>query len=235
VAVKTFTFKHFEVVHEQASMPIGTDAVLLGAWAEQEEAARILDIGTGCGIIALMLAQRYSEATLDAVDIDEASINEALGNFSKSPFAGRVVAEHIDIKDLRRPKRFDLIVSNPPYFTEEILSPKQTRAQARHGISLSYDDLLWTVNRLLSADGAFCCVLPEANIKAFVLKAEKNGLLLNKTTHIKYNEKKPVSVSLLRFSRYDEGLNIDTLVLHNDQGKPTEKYKALVADFYLWA
>lgn len=216
-------------------MPIGTDAVLLGAWATHEAPARILDIGTGCGVIALMLAQRYTEATIDAVDIDEASIHEATENFKNSPFADRLLAEQIDVKDLKRPKRFDLIVSNPPYFTENVLSPEQARANARHGLSLNYGDLLWCVNRLLGVDGNFCCVLPEANIKAFILKAEGNGLIINKITNIQYNEKKPVSVSLLSFSRYEEGLEIDTLILHDELGKPTEEYKALVAGFYLWA
>lgn len=216
-------------------MPIGTDAVLLGAWATHEGPARILDIGTGCGVIALMLTQRYTEATIDAVDIDEASIQEATENFKNSPFADRLLAEQIDVKDLKRPKRFDLIVSNPPYFTENVLSPEQARANARHGLSLNYGDLLWCVNRLLGIDGNFCCVLPEANIKAFILKAESNGLIINKITNIQYNEKKPISVSLLRFSRYEEGLEIDTLILHDEQGKPTEEYKALVAGFYLWA
>jgi tRNA1Val (adenine37-N6)-methyltransferase len=182
-----------------------------------------------------MLAQRYTEATIDAVDIDEASIQEATDNFKSSPFADRLLAEHIDVKELKRPKRFDLIVSNPPYFTENVLSPEQARANARHGLSLNYGDLLWCVNRLLGIDGNFCCVLPEANIKAFILKAESNGLIINKITNIQYNKKKPVSVSLLSFSRYEEGLEIDTLILHNEQGKPTEEYKALVAGFYLWA
>jgi tRNA1Val (adenine37-N6)-methyltransferase len=235
VGVKKFSFKLFEVVHQQSSMPIGTDAVLLGAWAAHEVPGRILDIGTGCGVIALMLGQRYTEATIDAVDIDEASIQEATENFKNSPFADRLLAEQLDVKDLKRPKRFDLIVSNPPYFTESVLSPEQARANARHGLSLNYGDLLWCVNRLLGVDGNFCCVLPEANIKAFILKAEANGLIINKITNIQYNEKKPVSVSLLRFSRYEEGLEIDTLILHDEQGKPTEEYKALVAGFYLWA
>lgn len=216
-------------------MPIGTDAVLLGAWATHGAPDRILDIGTGCGVIALMLAQHYTEASIDAVDIDEASIHEATENFKNSPFADRLLAEQIDVKDLKRPKRFDLIVSNPPYFTEDIISPEQARAKARHGLSLNYGDLLWCVNRLLGIDGNFCCVLPEANIKAFILKAEGNGLIINKITNIQYNEKKPVSVSLLSFSRYEEGLEIDTLILHDEQGKPTEEYKALVAGFYLWA
>lgn len=216
-------------------MPIGTDAVLLGAWAFNEAPASVLDIGSGCGVIALMLAQRFAQATIEAIDIDEPSVLEAKENFNNSPFANRLLAELVDVKNLKRPKRFDLIVSNPPYFTEDVVSPKQARANARHGLSLNYTDLLWCVNRLLGVDGNFCCVLPEANTKEFILKAEANGLVLNKITHIRYNPKKAVSVSLLSFSRYDEGLEIDTLILHDEQGNPTEQYKALVTDFYLWA
>lgn len=235
MAIKKFSFKQFEVQHGRASMPVGTDAILLGAWAEHTDVASILDIGTGCGVIALMLAQRFADAKVDAVDIDEESVKESAENFINSPFADRLRAELCDVKELKRPKRFDLIVSNPPYFSTAILSPAEARAKARHGISLNYDELLAAVHRLLAVDGVFCCVLPEANIKDFILKAEKNKLLLNKTTHIKYNDKKPVSVSLLSFSRYASELDIDTLILHDEHGKPTEAYKALVADFYLWA
>lgn len=216
-------------------MPIGTDAVLLGAWAQHPHPTHILDIGTGSGIIALMLAQRFSNAIIDAIDIDEASIIEAQNNFNQSPYSARLFAHMADATQYDPNRLYNLIVSNPPYFIDGHSAPHLQRAQARHTLTLTHSSLLDTVSRLLNPEGIFCCVLPTAGIKAFILIAENNGLIVNKITHIQYNQTKPASVSLLSFSTTTSPVDITTLLLHDANNKPTAEYTQLVSNFYLWA
>lgn len=216
-------------------MPIGTDAVLLGAWAKHNNPVHILDIGTGSGIIALMLAQRFRNSLIEAIDIDEASVTEAQYNFSQSAYKNKLLANVGDITLYEPTKQYNLIVSNPPYFTQGKNSVEKQRAQARHTLTLTHTALLDTVNRLLSPDGIFCCVLPTAAIKAFILIAENNSLIINTITYVQYSREKPASVSLLSFSRKNTPLDISTLLLYSDNEKPTEEYIQLVKEFYLWA
>lgn len=216
-------------------MPIGTDAVLLGAWAQHPHPTHILDIGTGSGIIALMLAQRFTNAIIDAIDIDEASITEAQNNFNQSPHSNRLFAQSADATQFAPTQLYNLIVSNPPYFTQGQNALETQRAQARHTLTLTHSNLLDTVSRLLSPDGIFCCVLPTSGIKAFILIAENNGMIVNKITHIQYNQNKPATVSLLSFSNTNSPVDIATLLLHDANNKPTVEYTQLVSNFYLWA
>lgn len=147
-----FQFKKFTVYHDKCAMKVGTDGVLLGAWASVENARRILDIGTGTGLIALMLAQR-SDASVVGVDIDEAAVEQARENIERSEWKNRIVVEHKDVRDLSGEKYslFDVIVSNPPYFTEAVYCPDKQRNTARHMDSLPFDELLQAVDRLLAA------------------------------------------------------------------------------------
>jgi tRNA1Val (adenine37-N6)-methyltransferase len=216
-------------------MPIGTDAVLLGAWAQHPHPTHILDIGTGSGIIALMLAQRFTNAIIDGIDIDEASITEAQNNFNQSIHSNRLFANVADADQYAPNQQYNLIVSNPPYFTQGQNAVETQRAQARHTLTLTHNNLIDTVCRLLSPDGIFCCVLPTAGIKAFILIAENNGLVVNKIAHIQYNQTKPASVSLLSFSTTNSPVDIKALLLHDANNKPTAEYTQLVSNFYLWA
>ena len=181
-AVEPFRFRQFAVAHDRCAMRVNTDAVLLGAWCPLPDEApepRILDIGTGSGVIALMLAQRCPAARITAIDIDEPSALQAADNFCRSPWSDRLTAQHISLQELasrnhrspRKPRqpRFDLILSNPPYFRNALRNPDPRRSDARHTDSLSFDDLCRCSATLLSDDGTLALILPadaEADILA---------------------------------------------------------------------
>lgn len=157
-----FHCKTFSLNHTKSSMKIGTDAILLSSLTPKFSPQNILDIGTGCGIIALCMAQKYANASILAIDIDQNSILEAKENFKNSKYSERINAKEINIKDIakRNTQKFDLIVSNPPFFISSLESPKEKRNKARHNISLSYEDLILSTKNTLSPDGIFSLILP---------------------------------------------------------------------------
>lgn len=232
MAAKTFQFKHFTVSHQRSSMPVGTDAVLLGAWACHPSPTRVLDVGCGCGILALMAAQRFAQAKVDAIDIDRDSVLEATENFTNSHYASRLNATMVNVKEWQPGYKYDLIISNPPYFQGDVLPDKPTRVTARHEVALTHETLLFSVDKLLLETGAFCCVLPESTIKQFIKIAEFYKLVINKVTYIQHTYNKPPSICLLSFGRKPHMLEINQLNLHTESGKPTNEYLKLIADFY---
>lgn len=234
MATQPFQFKQFAVAHHRATMPVGTDAVLLGAWAKHAQPGCILDVGTGSGIIALMLAQRFVNAQIEAIDYDIQSVEEAAENFANSPFTNRLSAAQADFRAFESSTQYDLIVSNPPYFETAIKPTAESRRLARHTDTLSYPVLLKGVAKLLTNDGCFCCVLPANATKRFIAEAEIVKLKANEICYIKYNNSVGVSVALMRFSFADMPLSLNTLVLYDEAKQPTEKYRKLVKDFYLW-
>lgn len=233
MAGQPFQFKQFAVAHHRATMPVGTDAVLLGAWAFHLAPKQILDVGTGSGVIALMLAQRYEAAIITALDLDAASVDEANENFTNAPFSGRLSAIQADFKSFEPSITYDLIVSNPPYFNTKIKPQAENRSLARNTETLPYAALLKGVSRMLNVDGCFCCVLPVTAIKEFILEAELVRLKANKLLYIKHNTKQEASVALMRFSFNDKPLQMETLILYTNDGKPYEVYRELVKEFYL--
>lgn len=154
-----FQFKQFTVWHDKCAMKVGTDGVLLGAWTSVQHSRRILDIGTGTGLVALMLAQR-SQSAITALEIDSQAAVQATENFGRSPWRDRVEVVVADFKQYRPDTQFDVIVSNPPYFVDSMKCPDNQRSIARHNNELTYDDLLRGVSVLLSPDGAFTLVIP---------------------------------------------------------------------------
>lgn len=156
-----FQFKQFTVWHDKCAMKVGTDGVLLGAWTSVESAHRILDIGTGTGLVALMLAQRsLPDANIVALEIDEAAVGQARENVIRSPWKERVEVVQADFRKYRSSDKFDVIVSNPPYFVDSLECPDRQRAAARHNDSLTYEDLLEGVSGLLTENGFFTVVIP---------------------------------------------------------------------------
>ena len=157
-----FKFKQFTVCHDRCAMKVGTDGVLVGAWAELPEEGRVLDLGTGTGLIALMAAQRC-QAPVCGIDVDEAAVEQALENVAASPWADRIRIWKQDVREMRAETDgvFDAIVSNPPYFTEKVLCPDRQRNAARHTDGLDFDELLEAVCRLLTERGVFSVVLPS--------------------------------------------------------------------------
>lgn len=156
-----FQFKQFTVWHDKCAMKVGTDGVLLGAWASVQGAHRILDIGTGTGLVALMLAQRsLPDANIVALEIDEAAAGQAKENVARSPWKDRIEVVKQDFLFYQSPDKFDVIVSNPPYFVDSLSCPDQQRSMARHNDSLTYEKLLKGVADLLKKEGTFTIVIP---------------------------------------------------------------------------
>lgn len=233
-----FRFKQFVIHQERCAMKVGTDGVLLGAWAATGR--RMLDIGTGTGLIALMLAQRCPEAVVDGVEIDGEAARQACANAEASPFAGRVNIVNAAIQDFvpAQGAGYDCIVSNPPYFQNALGCPEGQRHMARHTDSLTYGELCSAVVRLLAAEGSFSVVLPFDCKEAFVSEAMLCGLCLARVCAVHTTPRKPVRRYLLTFRRQGlraEGwrLEADEQVLTDDGGGRSEWYSRLTEDFYL--
>ena len=179
-----FAFKQFTIRHDRCAMKVGTDGVLLGAWTDIRHAHRILDIGTGTGLIALMLAQRCPEASITAIDIDSEAVNQALENIQNSPWKERVEAYLQDIRTYQPQTLFDTIVSNPPYFINSLKCPDNQRNTARHTDTLDMHALLYQASQLLTPDGHFSIVLPAEQTNELVEVAGRVGLYPSRHTAV---------------------------------------------------
>lgn len=216
-------------------MKVGTDAVLLGSWATIENCRKILDIGTGSGIIALMLAQR-SNAAIDALDIDKDACLQAQENIKASPFHNPIQVIHSDLAAYVHncTLRYDLIVSNPPYFINSLKCPDRQRNTARHTDTLTLMNLLHDSGRLLSAGGKIALVLPYGQLKELQFTAGENRLYINRQTNvIPCTNGLPKRILIeLSHEKLDQ-VTPDILVIEESRHQYTEKYKALTRDFYL--
>ena len=234
-----FRFQQFSVAHARSTMKVGTDGVLLGAWAETQSAKNILDIGTGCGLIALMAAQRTPAAHITAIDIDQASIDEARENFLASPFATRLQALHTDIQTFSKQPdtiQYDCILSNPPFFTESLLSPNPTRAAARSVEGgLSFSTLIESAVRLLAPGGSLQIILPYQEASRVLGIAIGAGLHLLRRTDVTTKDTKPPRRTLLHWTNVATSAPIlhDQLCLTDKNGGRSDSYQMLTKDFYL--
>ncbi len=229
-----FHFKHFSLYHDRSTMKVGTDAVLLGAWAEVQRTDWVLDIGTGCGILPLMLAQK-GIAKVHAVDLDEASALEAAENFQASQWSRQLFAFHADIRKFTMQCAYDLIISNPPFFINSYKSDTDRKNQTRHtDTSLSFVELASAVKRLLKLDGRFVLVLPERESRDFIPIAAKYHLYVHKCQQIIPMEgKEPNRVNLeLRFGK-PESVQVTELVMRKVDNSFTEEYNDVVKPYYL--
>ena len=223
-------------------MKVGTDGVLLGAWAEVEGHHMALDIGTGTGLIALMLAQRAPQLHVLGVDIDGQAVQQARENVAASPWPDRVSIEHLDFRtaDLGTASfhvghlaaQFDLIVSNPPFFTEDTPNPDEARNTARHAASLPMDVLIERAARLLSPAGCLCLVVPTSVVSAVIGLAAARGMFLSRRTDVKTTVRKPAKRTLLAFTRRAVPTLHGTLTLMDGRDR-TPEYQELTRAFYL--
>lgn len=229
-----FRFKQFTVHQEHSAMKVGTDGVLLGAWAHVGNAQSVLDIGTGTGIIALMLAQR-SNAQIHAVEIDEGAARQAQENIDKSPWPQRISVSHTSFQDFaqRANTTYDLIVSNPPYFIKSLPSPQLERTVARHNELLPHNELLEGINMLLSPNGRFAGIFPYVEGNVFVAKAAKYNLFCSKRLNVMGKEGGPIKRLLLEFTRSAGVVEEATLAIRNSQREFTDHYMELTKEFYL--
>ncbi|MCC8147221.1 MAG: methyltransferase [Bacteroidales bacterium] len=227
-----FSFKQFTVHHDLCAMKVGTDGVLLGAWADCSGAARILDVGTGSGLIALMLAQR-SQAQIDAIDIDFNAYTQAGINFRNSKFKDQMSAWHSDFLVYHKTYKYDLIVSNPPYFLDSLPSPDKSRTTARHSKSLDFDSLITTAKDLLSDTGKISLILPAQSFSFIQQIAEKNHLFLIRKTNVIPLEARPPKRVLIEYSKEDSVRQEDELVIEISRHNYSTAYRELTKDFYL--
>jgi tRNA1Val (adenine37-N6)-methyltransferase len=214
-------------------MKVGTDAVLLGSWVNAGGAKRILDIGTGTGVIAMMLAQK-SAAEIDAIDIDLNACAQAKENVMESAWADRICVRNISFQDFSESteKKYDLIVSNPPYFRDAPKPQSFERIQARHTDLLSFDDLAEGVKRIISPSGKFCVVLPCREGKEFMDIALRYGLFSNKILRVKTVHDKEKRL-LLELSPEIKPIIEDEITIQNDEHTFSKAYVDLTSDFYL--
>ncbi|RPH29136.1 MAG: methyltransferase domain-containing protein [Bacteroidales bacterium] len=229
-----FRFKQFVVKQETAAMKVGTDGVLLGAWVDIENINSVLDIGTGSGVIALMIAQRCN-ARIQAIEIDIPSAVQAKHNFEQSLWNNRLSVEALSLQEYSKnhSAKFDLIVSNPPYFNKSLKSPSPERTLTRHTDELPNADLLVGISNLLQPEGRFCAIFPYTEGNIFIAEAINYGLFCNKKLFVQTKPDKPVIRVLMEFSFIKRRLPDRTISIHTTEGEYTEEYKWLTADFYL--
>jgi tRNA1Val (adenine37-N6)-methyltransferase len=230
-----FRFKQFSVEDSNCPMKVGTDSVLLGAWAKLENSRRILDIGTGCGLLALMAAQR-SEAQITAIDIDPVVVETAMANFGKSSWADTLEARCVSLQDFLTTQRdgsFDHIISNPPFFINSLKAPDPERSNARHNDLLPFEDLAFASAKLMTPVGRLSMVLPVAEGDLFIDIAAKTGLFLIRKLTVIPKTGKEANRLLLEFARQQMPMENSVLTIRNESGEYTNEYKKLTRDFYL--
>lgn len=231
---KIFKFKQFEVLNDRTAMKVGTDGVLLGAWCPVSGANRVLDVGTGCGVIALMVAQRNATTIINAIDIDHDAVEEATLNFQRSPWADRLTAMEGDFNDLQPSVEcYDLIISNPPYFTNGVLPTGDARTTARHTGSLTYRQLIDGAARLLSDNGSLCIITPSDAEGDIVEAATFASLPVRRLTHVIPVEGAAPKRTLWLMSRREIPYREDTLTIAHSDGTFTSEYVTLTGAFYL--
>jgi tRNA1Val (adenine37-N6)-methyltransferase len=233
----SFAFKKFNIKQDKCAMKVGTDAVLLGAWVVANGSKRILDIGTGTGIISLMLAQK-SNAIITAIDIDKDSTDQAKLNVAESDFKNQVEVKHMAFQELTKTNdnKFDLIVTNPPYFIDSQKNQEDSsRKTARHADLLPFEDLLTGVKKLLDEKGKFCLILPKNEAAIFRKMAGLKGLYLSKLLRIRTRlEKDSEKRHLMQFEFKESEFSESTLVIEADRHRNyTQEYKELTKDYYL--
>lgn len=231
---RPFHFKHFSLFHHRSTMKVGTDAILLGRWTEVKPTDVVLDIGTGCGLLSLMLAQKGVDQ-VDAVDIDKASIEEATTNFKASQWRDQLNAFCVDIADFQPNKKYDLMVSNPPFFNRYSKCDEERKSRARHNdMSLSYASLCNVAAQWLKPDGRFSLVLPVNVADGFLQEAERNGLFLHKRLNIIPIEGKESNRFNLELG-FDcwNGIDEENLVIRDINGRFTGFYHEYLKDYYL--
>jgi tRNA1Val (adenine37-N6)-methyltransferase len=231
--IRMFHLKRFTIHQDKATLKVGTDGVILGAWADVAGVKRVLDVGTGTGLLALMVAQRNGEANIDAVEIDDASAEQAAENVAASPWAERIRVHRMDVRKMHAAEPYDLIICNPPFYAGEMASPDARAGVARHSGELTFEELLDKAAMLLAPHGRFACILP-LNREQEVLKiADHHGLRPQRRCLLNYLEHRPAKRVLLELARTPDHLREELLVVEHEPGQFTLQYRHLLKDFLL--
>lgn len=231
-----FHFKKFSIFQEGVAQSVGTDGVLLGAWADTTSAKTILDIGTGTGLIALMLAQRTApDVKITAIDLHRGSVECACENVKRSLWCDRIAVIEASVQEFAASpaRQYDLIVSNPPFFSELTISPNAARNVARHTATLSIGDLIAAVKLLLAPGGKCCLILPEKEGKRLCEESVPLGLYCTSAVQVLSRAGKPVERLLLQLERDPGRFSRESFVIYGQAGEYSAVYKALTQDFYL--
>jgi len=231
----TFQFKSFGVKQEKSAMKIGTDSVLLGCLCDIGNAQSILDIGTGTGLLALMMAQK-STANIDAIELDEVAFVEAKENFETSSWFDRINIKHGDVRLNKFDYQFDIIISNPPYYQlgKSYSIEDEQRLQARHDKDLPFSDLCNVVFSLLKTEGVFWLILPKEESMLFDEEATKMGLYLQESIDVKPKATKKVNRVIMKWGKLNTQIITKEFIIYNEDGSATVDYIHLTKDFYLW-
>jgi tRNA1Val (adenine37-N6)-methyltransferase len=230
---QVFHFKKFDIYQDNSAMKVGTDAVLLGAWINVKAAKNILDVGSGTGLIALMLAQRNTTALIDAVEIDKDAAEQTRYNFEISPWKNRLFVTRSDFLQFQKDIKYDLIVSNPPYFDENFHSKNHQRDLARHSRNLNLNDFIKKSVSMLQPNGRIGLILPLKKEKELQEILFYNKLYINKITYVKGNLSAPVKRFLCEISFEKHSFSTDILSIELSRHRYTPEYIALTKAFYL--
>jgi tRNA1Val (adenine37-N6)-methyltransferase len=229
-----FHFKQFSVRHDHCSMKVGTDGVLLGAWADVTGAENILDIGTGSGVIALMLAQRSDgNVQIDAIEVESDDAEQAKENAAHSPWPEKINIHHTSLQQFNTGVRYDLIVSNPPFFINSHKPPGERRTQTRHTTSLDYDTLLQHTSRLLNDGGTFTVILPYTEGLHFIDLAQRAEFYCTRKYSFRTRAEKSIERWMLEFSYEKKKTDEGEILLYSRDLHWSDSYKNLTREFYL--
>ncbi|MCT8339156.1 methyltransferase [Flavobacteriaceae bacterium TK19130] len=233
---KPFRFKQFTVSQDRCAMKIGTDGVLLGAWTSlQHNPESILDIGAGTGVIALQMAQRSDAELIDALEIDHDAYEQCVENFENSPWGDRLFCYHASLQEFADEieDKYDSIISNPPFFSEDYKTEDEARDKARFADALPFEHLVDGVSKLLSKKGLFSVILPKKEEVAFTKLGEAKGLFPSRICNVKGTASTVTKRVMLEFSFEKGEIEEETLIIEHSRHQYTDAYQALVKDFYL--
>lgn len=228
-----FKFKQFEVDQKGCAMKINTDGVLLAAMAEGNEPKRILDIGTGTGVLALMMAQRFENAKIEAVEIEEQASVTANKNFKSSIFKDRLTINNVAIEQFNTAQKFDLIISNPPFFVNDLKNVEEKKGIARHTDEQFFVSLIEKVSQFLSNDGSFWFILPIKQAEILIKYGLEKGLYLAKKIELHSDQSKPAFRWIVCLDRINVETKIEQFYIYESEKVYTKAYKELLKDFFL--
>lgn len=231
---KPFRFKQFEVYQSRSAMRVGTDGVLLGAWAEVERASHILDVGSGTGVISLICAQRNEKALIEAIEIDEGSIEDTKYNFAISKWSERLKAHLGDFLKIATKEKFELIISNPPYFSQSLRASNPSRSAARHDDSLPAEEFIKKAKPLLTDNGILALIFPKNQLSRWTFAAQELGLKPRRICHVftlAYKDSSRVMVEFVKTTDIIEP-TMESILIESSPGNFSEAYKNITKDLY---
>ena len=228
--MSVFKFKEFSIIQEKSAMKVGTDGVLFGSWVSCKKANNILDIGCGTGLISLMLAQRNLISNVTGIEIDKIASQEAQLNICNSSWEERIEIIYTSLQEFRSEKKFDLILSNPPFFPQN--NSQKSRDIARHTNTLSFEELIVNSANLLKENGVFSVIVPKNSQEYFCQTASSHKLHINRVCYVRGNEASEVKRVMMEFSFIKSIVIVEHLTIERSRHSYTEKYIKLCEDFY---